>query len=141
MHVGGHEGDVGANCADVGDVIVDAFQFEAGGPQGVGAWRRFNVCCAFDSVAKSSGMRETGIAGNAFGQPDAVCERKIFEKLFCALVDVEHSQLQIEDWFARDAKKEMPRLDGPGVNRADWHLKDAFALDGAEFMPPALERR
>ena len=86
-------------------------------------------------------MGEAGIAGNAFGQPDAVRHRQILEQFFRALVRVEQAQLQIKHRLARHAEQKMPRLDDARMNRADRHLKDAFAFDRAEFVPLALEGR
>ena len=72
VHVGGDEGDVGANGADVGDVIVKALQFQAKGAKGARARRGVGVGGAFQGVAEGDGMGETGIAGNAFGQPHSM---------------------------------------------------------------------
>ena len=86
---------------------------------------------------KAVGVGEAGIAGNAFGQPDAVRHGQVLEKFLRAFVRVEQAQLQVEHRLARHAEKEMPRLDDAGVNRADRHLKHAFAFDLAELVPLA----
>ena len=82
-----------------------------------------------------------GIAGNAFGQPDAMLHRQILEKFLRAFVGVKHPQLQIQHRLARDAEQKMSRLDDARVNRADGHLKNALAFDGAELVALALKRR
>src|ERR1041385_6949939 len=68
-------------------------------------------------------------------------DRQIFKKLFGPFVDVEHSELQIQNGFACNAEQEMARFDYTRVNGANWHLKNTFAFDRAEFVPFALKWR
>src|SRR5690242_9877496 len=63
----------------------------------------------------------------------------VLEYFFRALVGVEKANLEIEDRFARDAEQEMAGLDDAGVDRADRHLENAFAFDGAKLMTLTLE--
>ena len=92
-------------------------------------------------MAKRRGVREAGIAGDAFGQPHAVRHRQIFKKFFRALVRVKQAQLQIKHRLARHAEQEMSRLDDAGMHRPHRHLEHAFAFHLAEFVPLAGERR
>jgi hypothetical protein len=52
---------------------------------------------------------------------------------------VEHSQLEIKDWFARHREIEMTRLNGSGVDWSYWYLKDTFAQSGAVDVTFSLE--
>ena len=66
-----------------------------------------------------------------------------------AAVLVAERDLQVEDLLAVALKAEVPRLDDPGVDRADRHLVDLLALDPVEVhhaddrlhRPPAGPRR
>src|SRR6266516_3973306 len=65
--------------------------------------------------------------------------RQAFEQFLSALVNVEHPQLQIEDWFARNTEQEMARLNNAGVHWADRYLEYTFAFYLAEFVPHTRE--
>ena len=72
VHIRGGKGHIRANRADVADVIVEPLEFEADGAQKSGARRRFQAGGPLHGVTKRGRVRETRIARNAFGQPDAM---------------------------------------------------------------------
>ena len=135
------ERHIRADSADVGNVVVDAFQFQTNGPQRAGTRRCFYSSDTLDGVAKRRGVREARIPGDALGESHAMGDGQVLEKFLGAFVHVEHPQLEIKDGFARHTEKKVPRLDDARVNRADRHLEHAFAFDLAELVPHASEWR
>src|SRR5207249_1762165 len=100
----------------------------------------FDLASALDGMAKSRGMSKGRIAGDAFGKPNTMRDRHVFEKFFGALMDVEETQLQIEHWLASYAEQKMARLDNPRMDGADRNLEHAFALDFAQVVPLSFKR-
>ena len=104
VHVRGHERHVGANRANVRNVVVETFQLQADRAQRAGARRRLGPRSALDGVAESGCVREARIAGDALRQANTVRDGQGLEKLLKALVHVKHAQLQIEHRLARHAE-------------------------------------
>ena len=122
-------------------MIVDAFQFQAEGPQCTGARWRLDASSAFNGVAKGGGVSKARIARDALGEPNAMLQRQTLEQLLGPFVHIEHSQLQVEHRFAGDTEKEMSRLDDSRVYWTNRHLKHPFTFDFAELMAFALKWR
>ena len=141
VHVRCDECHIRADRANIGNMVVQPLQFEAKRAQSAGPRRSLDTTGAFNRVAVSCRMRETCITGNALHQAHAMGHRQAFEQFLSALVNVEHPQLQIEDWFARNTEQEMARLNNAGVHWADRYLENAFAFDLAEFVPHTGEGR
>ena len=141
MHLGSDERDVGANRADVRDVVVEALQFEAECAQPAGARRRFDSGSALEGMAEGRRVREARITGNTLGEANAVRDGQSFEEFLNALVHVKHAELQVEHRFARRAEQEVAGLDDARVDRAHRYLEDTFAFDLAEFVPRPIEGR
>jgi hypothetical protein len=65
VHIGRDESDIGANCAYICEMIVDALEFEARRAQGASARRCFDIRSPLDCMTKGDGVSEARIAGNA----------------------------------------------------------------------------
>ena len=72
---------------------------------------------------------------------DAVGHGDILEQLLGALVGVEEPDLEVEHRLAGHAEEEVAGLDDAGMDGAHRDLEDAFALDLAELVALAGERR
>src|SRR6516164_595028 len=86
-------------------------------------------------------MGKTRIPGDALREKHGSMYRQLLKELFRALMRIEHAELQIEDRLTGHRKIEMAGLDGSGMNRSDWHLKDAFTQSGPIDVAFSLERR
>src|ERR1041384_8455331 len=126
--VGDHEGDVRCDGADIGNVIVEAFEFETDRAQESGARGSFCSSRSLDGMAKRRGVGKARFAGNALRQPHAMFDGNIFKNFFRALVRVEKPELQIKNRFAGDTEKKMARLDNTGVNRSEEHTSELQSL-------------
>ena len=68
--------DVVAEGAEVGDVVVEAFEFEQHGPQRGALRRALDAEGVFDRQAVGEGVADGGVAADAFGELDAVRRRR-----------------------------------------------------------------
>jgi len=62
----------------------------------------------------------------------------VLEELLDALVDEPQARLHAQDRLADHPEAEVPRLDQPGVDRADGDLVDTGALDRDEGVLPRV---
>ena len=139
--VGDHEADVRRDGSDIGDVVVDALQFQQDG-----AHERARGGTSI-SAALSTAWQNAVPCENA-ESPEMLSARntarwmgRFFEELLGALVRVEHAQLQVEDGLAGDGEVEVAGLDDAGMNRADGNLEDAFSERRPVDVLLAFERR
>src|SRR5260370_114243 len=86
-------------------------------------------------------MGKTRISGNALRQKDSFVYGEFLKEFFCALMRVEHSELQIEDGFTRDREIEVARFDDACMDRPYGHLKDAFPQSRPVDVAFSLEGR
>src|SRR5450631_3593647 len=66
---------------------------------------------------------------------------QMLEELLRAFVRVEHAQLQVQDGFTGDGETKMTGLNGPGVNRSNGNLKNAFSQSRPVFVLLAFKGR
>ena len=140
MGIGDGEGHVGGDGADVGDVVIEAFEFQADGAQGPGAGWSFKRRGPLDRMAEGSRVSKAGVAGDALRQADAMRDRNVFKEFLGAFVGIEKADLEIKDRFAGNAEEEMAGFNDARVDRTHRDLKDTFAFDLAEFVAFARER-
>ena len=63
------------------------------------------------------------------------------EQAFDTAMLIAEGDLQMHDLFAVTLEPEMPRLDHPGMHRADRHLVDLFALDPEKLLHGRRRKR
>src|ERR1051325_9220642 len=119
VHVRADKRHIRANRADIGDMVVKPFQFEAKRAERAGTGRRLGVSGTLDGVAKSLRVREAGIAGNALREANAVLDGRGLEELLNALMHVKHPKLEVEHRLSRHAEQEVARLDDARMHRTD----------------------
>ena len=70
MRVGEGESDVVGECAEVGGVVVEPFEFDQQGPQPVRLVGHLDPEGVFDGEAVRERVRGGGVAADAFGEFD-----------------------------------------------------------------------
>src|SRR5271165_1921628 len=133
--------DICRNGPNVADMIADSFQFQQDGPHHQTAQRHFNVGRAFDGLTKSCSVGKTRISRNALSQKNSFVYGQSLKEFFGALVRIEHSELQIEDGFARHREIEVARLDDSSMDRSYRHLQDTFTESWPVDVAFSLEGR
>ena len=148
VRVGQPESDVVGQRAQVGDVVVEPFQFDEQGAEPVRIVAQFDAESILDGEAVGNRMRDGGIAADALGQPYRAVGRAALEELFQAPVHEPESSLESQDRFARDGEAEVAWLDQPGVHRAYRDLihpgpidRDEREVAGCSFEIRARARR
>ena len=132
VRVGECESDVVGQRAQVGDVVVEPFEFDEQRPQPVHLVGEFDPERVFDGEAVGERVRDGGVAADAFGQVDRAVGRPAVEELFQAAVDEPQSGLEPQHGFAGDGEAEMAGFDQPGVHGADRDLIHPGSVDGDE---------
>ena len=132
VRVGDAEADVVAECADVGDVVVETFELEENRTQHLGGGR--GGCCAgfFDGEAVGEGVADGGVAGDPLRQLDTFQRVPAFEESFDSFVDEPESSFDVEDGLANHGEPEVSGLDDTGVDRPDGNLIDAGSFNPEE---------
>ncbi len=91
MGVGDDEADVRGDGADVGGVVVDAFQFEQDDPREARMRRSFHAGRALQSQAIRETVAETRVSGNALCKKNAMVQRHGFKAFFDAFMCVKQA--------------------------------------------------
>ncbi|WP_235096239.1 hypothetical protein [Streptomyces sp. A1-5] len=121
--------DVVAQCAEVGGVVVEAFEFQEEGAGALGGLGDVGTGGFFDGEAVGEGVADGGVATDAFGKGEAVLDGAAFEEFLDAFVDEPEAGFEAEDGLADDGEAEVAGFDESGVDGADRDLVDAVALD------------
>ncbi len=74
-------------------------------------------------------MANRGVARHVFHDMNSTFVRPAHEGRLDAAMLVAERDLQVKDLLAMALEAEMPRLDDPGVNRANRDLVDLFAFN------------
>jgi hypothetical protein len=134
--------DVVAECADVADVVVEAFHRQKQVPDPVCLGGHLDAEGVLDSAAVGQAVADGGIAGDPLRQRDAIGGLAAFEELLDSFVDVPESGFEPDDGFADDGEAEVAGLDQAGMDGPDRNLVDAgaFHVDEREGLVGLAER-
>ncbi len=141
MRIGDDEADIRGDRSDVGNMIANSFELQKDRAHDPCPQRKFHLSGAFNGLAESCSMGKTRIPGDAFRKEHGLVYGQFFEEFFRALVGIEHAKLQIKDGLTCHSEIKMTGLDGSGMNRAHWHLKDAFTQSRPIDVALSLEGR
>jgi hypothetical protein len=124
--------DVVAQGADVGDVVVEPFQFQQdpADPLRVRGYRE--LIGVFDRAAEGEGVPDGGVAADPFGQFDRLLGTSSMEQPLQSSVDEPEPGLEFQNGLSHDGEPEVAGADHPGVHRADRDLVHTRPLDRAE---------
>ncbi len=114
---------------DVGRVVVDAFQLQQEHAQCACTRRNRHIGQPFDGVRVGQRVANARITGYGLGQKQSVRPREPLESFLRAFVNVEQSELQVQDGFASDAETKVPGFNHARVYGPDRDLKHPFSLD------------
>ena len=122
-HVARGEADPGADLGEVVQVVVEALQLQQQGAAAAGfavghqPQRRFRRQRVGDRVGDRAG------AAGALGEGERGDRLRPRGGPLEPAVLVEEARIEVEDALADDVEAEVPRLDHPGVDRADRDLE------------------
>src|SRR5258708_36116466 len=120
-------------------MIANSFELQKNRSHDQSPQRNFDPSRAFNGLTESCAMGKTRIPGDALREKHSPMYGQLLKKLFGAFMSVKHAKLQIEDGLTCYREIEMAGLDGSGMNRPHWHLKDALAQSGPVDVAFSLE--
>src|SRR5260370_6685213 len=120
-------------------MIANSFELQKDRSHDQSPQRNFDPSRAFNGLTESCAMGKTRIPGDALREKYGLRYGQLLKEFFRALMGVKHAKLQIEDGLTCYREIEMAGLDGSGMNRPHWHLKDALAQSGPVEVAFSLE--
>ena len=141
--LGEAEADVVAQRADVGDVVVEALEFEQHCPEPGRLGGHRDLAGVLDREAVGEVVRYRAVAGDAFRERDRGAGVLALEEALDAAVQEPQPGLHLQDRLPDDGEPEVAGLDEPGVHGADRDLVHAGPVDlhERERLGAGLHRR
>ncbi len=118
----GGEADAGADRADVVEGVPDALELEQDRPRAGELRGGREAERLLARLRVRNGVRDPAAGARACDDRQAVLERKALGGTLEAAVLVEEPGINVQDQVADDVEPEVPRLDHPGMDRADGDL-------------------
>ncbi len=125
-------GDVAGDGAEVAQVVGQALQLEGDAAEGLRPWRFAAPRQGLQRAAVGACVADHRVAGDRLGDQHGARRRDGFEQALDAAVLVAEHDLEQQDVLAVGLEPEVPRLDDPGMHRADGHLVHLVARDARE---------
>jgi len=119
-------------AADVGDVVVEPFEFEQDRPPPQRPGQHGEPFGVFDGLAKRQAMTDGGVAAGPFGQRDRLLWAPVFELLFDASGERTRAALRLRMVSPTTENRKCPGPIMPACTGPTGYLIHPWSFDGAE---------